>query len=1114
MLIYNENENPILTLTHQKEIRKFSLHSSNYSFSQEHCTAFLYPIDLNPLKYHTNIEKLASQLHPFSPIEELYQTFSRLGLVYGKSFQTIRSIYLGNNQVLAHLLWDDEHSETFNHTSIYPPLLDGAFQSLIALQLDNPKAYLPHSISKILYYKPLPKSCWSYALLATVNDKTLFGNVDIFDEQGEICMQLQGLCLKAISSTNTLPSSSIYYRLQWHAKTADLENQQRLNQAWMVINDGQHSELIHQLKSTIPNLIHVNWAEQRLSISDTECQISPYQLEDYLWLWQHFQPQHIIYISAVSSDISVESVSKETWPLILLAKSLNSAKHPVNLSILTWEAQSILKNSHLSASALTNLSRVIENEFPFINIKTIDADKETSPQQILGELLSASASDTVAYRNNVRYIQQLEYAQVTQNHYQDLSLDEHNVELKITQPGLLDSLFFMSTPLRKPEANEVQIKVYASALNFKDLLKLSNKLDHKITDHTFFGDSLGMEIAGVITDTGALVTEFQCGDEVIAPLPQNFSSYAYVDQKYVLRKPHLLSFYQAPVLTGYLAAYRGLVQIANIQPGEKVLIHNATGGVGLAAIQIAQWKKAEIYATAGTDEKRAYLQTIGIKHIYDSRTQLFKEQLFRDTHGYGVDVVINSIAGDTLIHSFNLLAPYGRFIEIGKKDIAENTLLPMQAFNQNISFSAIDIDRMLVDKMEVISPISNTILTLFEENILTPMPVEIFPAAEIKNAFHFMLQSKHIGKVVIDYKEQNCPVVIPAKTVNNKASYIVTGGTSGFGLEAGQLLAKLGAGKVYLLSRHGRLESPLSYSNLEARALDVSDKEALAALFFEISQSQFPLKGIIHSAMILDDSLVNQLQKEQFERVLEPKVAGAIHIHELTQTLDLDFFILFSSVSTLIGNIGQASYVVANGFLDAIAHYRQQHHLPCTSINWGVFNQTGVVARNNHLKHLLDNSGIKGFNNETALQILSNLLSAPSQSLGIFDINWNLWLNQYRKMASKSLFSSVLTQSIEQDPTPSSLHAELMQLSTKDRISQLAQIIRTKLAIILKMRAEQIDLDENMTSYGVDSILAIELVNLLRSNLEIAISPSDFMEGKTIKELADALNTRFQSISA
>lgn len=1116
MLVYNENDPLVLTLTQQKEINKFSLHTSNHSLSQEHCTAFLYPMDLTPLAYHTDINQLKNQLQVFSPIEQLYESFDRLGLIYGNSFRTIHTIYRGDNQVLAQLVWNGEHQELFDQTSIYPPLLDGAFQSLIALQLDKSKAYLPHSIDKILFYKPLPKSCWSHAFLTTVNEKTLFGNVDIVDEQGELCLQLQGLRLKAITSANSLLSSHIYYKVQWHEHTAQPVVKEHLqSQSWIVIYDGStHSELVQQLKNTIPNLVCVSWADERLQISDSQWQISAHSVEDYVWLWQRCQPEHIVYISSIANDLSLESVSEQSWGLIVLAKSLSTHKTPLNLFVLTWEAQHPINKDHLACSALPNLTRVIENEIPLINIKAIDTDRATSSRYILAELLSSLSCDTVVYRNNVRYIQQIEQGQVKKNEFQNISLSAHNVELKITQPGLLDSIFFISTPIRKPAANEIQIKVYASALNFKDLLKLSNKLDDKITENTFFGDSLGMEVAGVITAIGSQVTDFQCGDEVIAPLPQNFSSYAYVNQRYVLRKPSTLDFYQAPILTGFLAAYRGLVQIADIQPGEKVLIHNATGGVGMAAMQIAQWKQAEIYATAGTVEKRAYLQTLGIKYIYDSRTLLFKEQVLRDTDGYGVDVVINSIAGDALIHSFNLLAPYGRFIEIGKKDIAENTLLPMQAFNQNISFSAVDIDRMLVDKMDGISAMSKTILALFEEGILTPQPVKVFPASAIKDAFHFMLQSKHVGKIVIDYKNQQCPVAIPAKKVDGQASYIVTGGTSGFGLEAGTLLAKEGAGKVYLLSRHGQRDLPLPYANLEARALDVGDKEALTALFFEISQSPFPLKGIVHSAMVLDDSLIHQLEREQFDRVLQPKVAGAINLHELTETLDLDFFIMFSSISSLIGTIGQASYVAANGFLDALADYRQQHDLPCTSINWGVFTQTGVVARSEYLQPLLNNAGIKGFNNDTALHILNNLFCAPSQSLGVFDIDWGLWSKQYKKMASKSLFNSLLTQNEKQESTHSSLHEELMLLPANARMDQLSQIIRDKLAVILKMQATQIDVSENITYYGVDSILAIELVNLLRSTLEITLSPADFMEGKSIKELAGLLTARYQPISA
>src|SRR5690606_63128 len=223
---------------------------------------------------------------------------------------------------------------------------------------------------------------------------------------------------------------------------------------------------------------------------------------------------------------------------------------------------------------------------------------------------------------------------------------------------------------------------------------------------------------------------------------------------FYLKKPANIAFEDCLMVVPYMTVLYSLRDRAQLQAGEKILIHNATGGVGLAAIQWAKHVGAEIYATAGSEEKRAHLRELGIQHVYDSRSLEFVAGILEDTNGYGVDVVINAIAGEALYQSFELLAPYGRFVEIGKRDISENTGLPMQQFNNNITFHGIDVDRLMIERTAQVQAILRDIEKYYAEGIFSAVNTHLFPAKDAIEAFNFMLQSKHMGKVVLNFKDQ------------------------------------------------------------------------------------------------------------------------------------------------------------------------------------------------------------------------------------------------------------------------------------------------------------------------------------------------------------------------
>jgi NADPH:quinone reductase-like Zn-dependent oxidoreductase len=470
---------------------------------------------------------------------------------------------------------------------------------------------------------------------------------------------------------------------------------------------------------------------------------------------------------------------------------------------------------------------------------------------------------------------------------------------------------------RAPGPGEVEIRVQASALNYKDILKAMGAISNKVLENTHFGSAFGMELSGTVVAVGEGVENVRLGDAVVATTNQgSFRSYVTTPATYVIAKPAALAMQEAPAFTVFLTAYYSLVDIARLQPGERVLIHNAAGGVGLAAVQVAKWLGATIFATAGNEEKRARLRAMGVPYVTDSRSLLFAEEIRALTSGQGVDVVLNATAGEMLRKSFALLAPYGRFVEIGKKDIAENSGLPMQTFNRNVSFSAVDLDRIFRDRVGLAQRLFRDVAERFERGDFRPLPATVFPAAEAESAFRYMAQSKHVGKVMIDLSPQPVtafPVSTECSVIRPDGTYVVTGGTRGFCLEIAKWLVDEGARHLVLISRSGASGDDVKQARMvmqsqgvqvRVEAVDVADAAQMQRLWHSIAAAMPPVRGIIHGAMILDDALLTNLTADRLRDVMAPKILGALHLHELAKEAHLDFFVMLSSVASMVGNVG------------------------------------------------------------------------------------------------------------------------------------------------------------------------------------------------------------------
>ncbi|TAM04816.1 MAG: SDR family NAD(P)-dependent oxidoreductase, partial [Paraburkholderia sp.] len=620
-------------------------------------------------------------------------------------------------------------------------------------------------------------------------------------------------------------------------------------------------------------------------------------------------------------------------------------------------------------ATLWGLGRVLANEHPELACRLIDVDPDCDDAipRLIGALVQADAEEEVLLVPRGRRVPRMLSAPAAAARCATHAA--HPAVLAFDAPGSLRHLeWFAQTP-RALEADEVEIEPAATGLNFRDVMYAMGLLSDEAVETGFAGATIGMELSGRVTRVGAQVTEFAPGDAVLGFAPASFATRVVTRVGALSRKPDPMTFAEAATIpTTFFTAYYALVELARLRRGERLLVHGAAGGVGIAAIQIARHLGAEVFATAGSDEKREFVHLLGADHVLDSRSLAFADEIPALTGGSGVDVVLNSLAGEAMVRSIDTLRPFGRFLELGKRDFYENSPIGLRPFRNNISYFGIDADQLMSARPDLTARLLGEVMALFAEGVLHPLPYRAFPAAQAEDAFRYMQQARQIGKVLVTYPygtpaPTRSTAAVAALTLDPRAAYLVVGGTGGLGFASARRLVERGARHLTLASRQGTLASGARDEaerwrtelgvQLDIARCDVTDAAALDALIASIAARGTPLKGVLHSAMHIDDALVRNLDDARFEAVLAPKVAGAWNLHRATRTLALDWFVVYSSATTFLGNPGQANYVAANAFLEALVAHRRAAALPGTYLAWGPIEDVGFLARHAQTREAL-----------------------------------------------------------------------------------------------------------------------------------------------------------------
>jgi len=767
-------------------------------------------------------------------------------------------------------------------------------------------------------------------------------------------------------------------------------------------------------------------------------------------------------------------------------------------------------------ASIWGMAKGLALEHPELRVLRVDLDGPPSPEdagRVISELQISSADDQVAYRNGVRHVARL--TRVALSPAQSGDSDEpvdRAVALELETAGTPDGLAVRAAERRAPGPGEVEVHVLAAALNFRDVL---NVLAMRRDD-----DPLGGECAGTVVAVGPGVDALRPGDAVIVIAPGCFRTYLTVPTTLVFPKPASLSFEQAAAAPlAFLTAHYALHIIGKLERGDRVLIHAAAGGVGLAAVQIAQRAGAEVFGTAGSAEKRAFLASLGVEHVADSRSADFAAMVRERTGGDGVDLVLNSLTGPSIDAGLRVLRSGGRFLEIGKSEL--RTPGQVAAVNPSAAYYAIDLAEKLHEEPLTVRPIIAELLARLGNGDLNALPVSTFGLTNAADAFRHMARARHIGKVVIATSAASAS----APHFRPDATYLITGGLSGLGLEVARWMADNGARHLALLGRRAPSpEATVVIDGLRRRAVavsvlraDVSDGAQLGAVLQTVRTTMPPLRGVVHSAGVLDDGVVQHQDWSRFTRVMAPKVAGAWQLHLATRDLPLDYFVLFSSASSMLGSAGQSNHAAANAFLDALAHYRRAAGLSALSINWGAWSDIGAAARRD-VEERIATHGIGTFTPAQGLRVLGRLMVSDEPQVGVFPVDWSVYAGRFAQSRMPAFFADVVREAKRAAPRSGAARADRRDTPAEDVTARLraapphrrrpqlgAQVEAIAVRVLALPSNVPVDRRLPLSDMGLDSLMAVEMRNALGTTLGITLPATLLFDYPTLDVLTDYL---------
>ncbi len=1047
--------------------------------------------------------------HDVDPVAH-YQAMRRRKLSYGPAFQVVSSIARRESVATAALV-AVEHDPVPQRVT----LMDGALQVLLSLVppsfATECETIVPVAIDRVVIHAEDEYGRWPSTVLVTASRESaddtgrLTGRLMIRDDSGRDVVHATGVQMQVVRGVPADDLPSLRHRLAWTPVTIDRESVSPDRRYLLVCDRGG---LLARTAQRLRALGH---------------EVVEWQVEDALGGAVLPEGVHRIVIGTPLDATSVPShdvadaidralVTTYDVPLALLQRVVASAHAPDAVVIVTSGAVSVHESAEVTSplqGAAWGLARVVRHEHPSIGCVVVDlVGYELA--DTLADGLARGTEAELAYRDGGWWASRVEQSPVVDGSAltsgEEVPLDGLSVryEAEVGAPGRVETMGWHEPRSHALKPDEVEIEVSASGVNFLDVLAVLNAYPSASAarssgtpDAALVAPRLGLECTGVVTRVGHDVRDVAVGDRVVAVGEGSLASHVVVNAALVAQLPDHVSFEQGsgfPI--AFLTAARALEDVARLRRGERVLIHSAAGGVGLAALQIATACGAEIFATAGTPEKRAWLHSIGVPHVFDSRSLDWGDEILAATAGAGVDVVLNSLAGAAIETGFRVLATYGRFIEIGKRDVFGETRIGLEVFRKQAIVTSVYLLEQMRDDAERLGVRFRDLVARLGRGELQLLPTTPWSTDQLADAFRSLLPGTHIGKVVVvhDVRPATIRPAPPHMPVRANATYVITGGLGELGQRAAALLVARGAQHLLLLARSE--PSPATQraiaalraagATVETMAIDIATDAATHLLRAKLSTMP-PLAGVLHAAGVLDDGLLTAQTPSRLRAVAAAKVTGLLHLAALPELDAADFVVSYSSVASALGTRGQSNYAAANAVVDAMAHTLRARGIRATSIGFGPFGGRGLASGGRGLSVLSDSGlgALRGLHADVALDALAGSPCAH-EMVALFDAP--AWLRHFGAEPERRRMSALVTSRVDAAtaenasmPTASAgLHGRLgAAIGRRQRQDVILAFVQSEVAAVLRSSADRVEPRKALRSMGIDSLTALELRNRL-----------------------------------
>ena len=1136
-LVIDDGDDPTMYCSLDPESQMYHVHSrSKISDSQWtlHASGRLCKA-LSASPTPVNLEQLKVSLSGSISSDVHYQWMSARGLDYGPYFQGVGELWLNSDRskVLAKIEGHKGLVTSKDQYLLHPTLLDACFQTLLTtLDEDDENIYVPVHIDRVQFYSSPEQTFWCLGSIKQSETGMIAGDLTLCDTHGAVLVDIRGVRAKALTNNTDILENAHQWTYQFDWEQAELPDTFEKPERVLLFKDEGETgrQLVDQLVGKgAQAIVTVKAADAFYCDSAMNYRIRPGHQEDMQQLIAACNGSdfsHIIYLWPLNAKSQQQSITDSTdlATCLYLIQALTQfqSDNPPCVIVVTQGAQAVSANESITSldqTPLHGLIRVAMNENPELSYRLVDLGPELTPslsQRLVDECLTDDGDEEVVLRDSGRFVHRFNRVVVSDPN-SEINQDQPTAvsinrpyRLEINASRDIGSLRFRESVRLKPQAGEVEVEVHAAMLDTIDVLASQR--------NTIAGTGTEIVLVGRISRIGGSVGTLQIGDPVVSMTDNPIGSFITKRFETVFSFPTLKNFdfeACATIPLDFVTAFHGLFQIARIKRRERIVIHDAASATGLAAIQVARWQGAEIYATVNNEDQKDYLLALGIKHVWLSDPILFYDSMSKLTLGKGVDVVFNSGSVELARKSIALLAPFGRIIATDNKE----SVLPnfeMGNVSSNIQIINIDIAGMILEQPKLFKNLLNQVCNHINASDFIPLPYTSFTSRQVIKAFQYLQDDESPTKVILNLRS------IPAISIyrqiektplfSKQASYLITGGFGGFGLATAAWMVENGAGNLVLVGRKGAAtdEAKQAVQSIESKgakvlslAVDIADEAQVVELFTNIAKRLPPLKGVMHTAAVLDDGPLNYLTKDQFDRVMGPKALGAWNLHQHLPDATLDFFVLFSSIASQVGSPGQATYVAANTFLDALAQLRNAQGLTATSIQWGALGDVGMAARHEEVKQYFARVGINSLSPKQAVSMLGRILPESPAQIAIADMNWEKWGEFNPIWAGSRRFSHLVSEQndLESAVSTNKFIQQILAATADAKPKVVTGLIAEEVARILRLPIDKVEVDQSLTNMGVDSLLAMELQTAIKLNYGVNISTLELMKGNTLTQI-------------